>query len=87
VTPQLVYSLKKAGIMVALAALAAVGVELPSVIEGAGVNSEIWIPIAGAVVAGAVRTFEGWRDGLRAEKGLVQKEDVRPIIGQTEQNL
>jgi hypothetical protein len=82
-TPQLVYGLKKAGIMVALAALAALGLEAPELISGAGLNKDIWVPIVGAVIAGTVRTFEAWRDGIRAEEGRVQPEDVRPIAGPT----
>lgn len=76
VSPQLTYALKKVGIMIALAALGVVGVEVTNVINVAGVDATIWGPIAGALIAGAVRAVEGQRDAQRAEEGKIIKADV-----------
>jgi hypothetical protein len=74
-TPQLVYALKKAALMVGIAAATAVGAEVGGVFDAAGIN-ELWVPIAGSVIAAVVRTFEGWRDGIRAEHGNIIPSDV-----------
>jgi hypothetical protein len=78
-TPQLEYSLKKATLMVGIAAAGAFGAELTGILNALGVD-QVWVPVAGAIVAGTVRTFEGWRDGLRAEHGDVIPEDVTATI-------
>lgn len=78
-SPQVEYALKKAGIMIVLAVLGVVGVEVTNVIEVAGVEPTIWGPIAGALVAGAVRYVEGLRDSQRAKHGDVIPSDVRPL--------
>jgi C4-dicarboxylate transporter len=74
-TPQLEYSLKKAAIMVGIAAAGAFAGQLTDIFKSSGIDP-IWLPVAGGAVAGLVRTFEGWRDGLRAEKGQTIPEDV-----------
>jgi hypothetical protein len=78
-TPQLSYSLRKAAIMVGLAALGAFAGQLSDIFKSSGIDP-IWLPVAGGVIAGLVRTFEGWRDGLRAEEGKVIPEDVTATI-------
>lgn len=72
---QVVHALKQAGIMIALAALAALGAEYTGILDAAQVNP-IYYPIVGAVIAGAVRWFEGGRDAGRNQRGEMVKADV-----------
>ena len=75
-TPQVRYALGKALIGIALAILGVVGIEVTNIIEVAGIEPTIWGPIAGALVAGAVRWVEGLRDAHRAEEGKIIRSDV-----------
>lgn len=75
-SPQVRYALGKALIGIVLASLAVVGVEVTNVIDVAGLDATIWGPIAGALIAGAVRWVEGIRDAQRAEEGKIIRSDV-----------
>lgn len=72
---QVTHALKQAGIMIVLAALAALGAEYTGILDAAQVNP-VYYPIVGAVIAGAVRWFEGGRDSVRNNRGEMVKADV-----------
>lgn len=74
-TPQLQYALKKAGIMIAVAALGAAGGQVTGIFAAADID-QAWIPVAGAIIAALIRTLEGYRDGKRAEEAKVIPADV-----------
>lgn len=74
-SPQVTYSLKKAGIMLGLAIVGSVAANYTGVLQAANVDP-VWYPVAGAVVAGAVRWFEGVRDADRAAEGKIIGSDV-----------
>lgn len=73
---QLIYALKKAGIMIVLAALGVLVGEQTDILAATGADPVIYGGIVSAVLAAAVRIVEGYRDGLRADQGRVIESDV-----------
>lgn len=68
---QTTYALKRAAVMMALAAIP---IAVGYVTENYG--TETWVPFAVALLNGGYRVLEGIRDGKRAAAGDVQLSDV-----------
>lgn len=74
-SPQVIHALKQAVIMVAIAALGSLVQSQTDILAALQVNP-VWWPVVGAALAGAVRWFEGARDGVRARAGDIVPADV-----------
>lgn len=74
-SPQVGHALRQAAIAIALAVLGVVGLEYTNVLDAAGFDAN-WYPAIAAIIAGAVRTVEGWRDSSRASEGKIIPSDV-----------
>lgn len=74
-SPQVIHSLKQAGIMIVLAVLGVVATEYTGILEQLGLPA-VYVGVVGGIIPPIVRWFEGMRDGQRNAKGEMVRADV-----------
>jgi hypothetical protein len=74
-SPQVIYALRKAGVLVGIAVLGVAAEQTTGVLTTAGVDP-VWYPMIMGVIAAGLRTLEGVRDADRAARHEVIPADV-----------
>jgi hypothetical protein len=73
--PQVAHGIKQALVIMAIAALTALGADLTGILDQIGVD-DVYVPVAFAAIGAAVRILESKRDSNRATDGRMVPADV-----------